>query len=410
LSVRSIPTRPSCPIESPAPAPLAERATAAARFEQELGRESERVSARDAESDDDDVAPVSEPSHGDEATHDAHAPVEAREADDEQRDERDDEPLAVDDDSAEDDGDAELAALEQLLQVVAGTPPPQPPTLAPDGGDATVAGIAASASQATLPSGAAGSAIGGAKSGATNGAPNGAAANGAVDDASAGAAEGETAATHAPVDATGEGATDAGALLDGGAAKSKNHASALDANALPDLTTTTLDPALAERLARELADARPLAATHALAATPDSGAPASVARATATLAQLPALLDDGFVTLQRRDGRWQAEIRLDPPELGVVNVRLELDGGHLRVVARCDDRGVEQQLGQLFREWDQDLRKQGGEASFDLDRRAKEEERDATQARGERSLPPARAARTGRGVGPGAGLRIDLLA
>jgi flagellar hook-length control protein FliK len=417
-SVRSIPTGPSCSIESPASAPLAERETAAARFEQELGRESERVSSsRDEQEEPDaDVAPAGETSRGDETAHDAEAPVEERKA----VGEHDGEPLAADDPSAEDEGDAELAALEQLLQVVAGTPPPQPPTVAPNGGDAVVATEGTSAilaSQGTLPSGAAAPAGVGARKGA---AANGTAANEPVEDAPAVAleGEGESAAIHPPVGTTGEGEMDAGAFLDGGAldggaAKSKNHANALDAGALPEMTTATLDPALAERLARELADARPIAATHAIAptaATHESGAAASVARATATLAQLPALLDDGFVSLQRRDGRWEAEIRLDPPELGVVNVRLELDGGHLRVVARCDDRGVEQQLGQLFREWDEDLRKQGGEASFDLDRRAKEEERDATQARGERSLPPARAARTGRGVGPGAGLRIDLLA
>lgn len=402
MSVRSISTGPSCSIEPPASAPPAERGPDAIRFEQALERESERVSDRDDASDD-DVAPAAERARSDAATHDAEASVE-----------RDDEPLAADDASAESDADGELAALEQLLQVVAGTPPPQAPTLAPDGGDSTVAvggavaAIAVNASQATL--------LAGAGAPAGNGAKSGVAANGPVSGAPAGAAEGETAAIDAPADPTGEGATNDSAFLGGGAARSKHDASALDttaldASALPD--TATLDPELAERFARELADARPIAALSVLAAptaTTETSAQASVARATATLAQLPALLDDAVVRLQRHDGRWEAEIRLDPPELGVVSVRLELDGGHLRVVARCDDRSVEQQLGQLFKEWDETLRKQGGEASFDLDRRAKEEERDARLARGERSLPPARAERSGVGVGPGAGLRIDLLA
>jgi len=413
LSVRSIPTGPSSPIEPPAPAALAERASTATRFEQELGRETELVSRRDDEPDD-----ATLPDEGDAtdaaATHDAHAPVDAEGTDAARADERaavaeDDGDDGDDgDDSAASDGDDELAALEQLLLVVAGAPPTPKPICAANGGDSTIVAEGAIAAIATIAT----------KSGA--GAGN-----------AAGGATATTATTAAPANASGEEAAIEGAgeesattadfasvLKEGGAARAESDADALDASAPADATTTTttaptLDPALAERLARELADARPNVATHALAAPtapPELTAPAGLARATATLAQLPALLDDGFVRLQRKDGRWEAEIRLDPPELGVVNVKLELDGGHLRVVARCDDRGVEQQLGQLFREWDEDLRKQGGEASFDLGRRAKGEERDATQARGERSLPSARAARSGRGVGPGAGLRIDLLA
>jgi len=425
LSVRSITTGPSSANELLAPATPAERAPTDVRFEQELGRESARLSHRGDEAEEpvamaserarDDATPPDEGDALDDATaHDALGPV----GEGDETALRDGEADADDDDRATSDGDDELAALEQLLLAVSGAPQQTAtiaPTIAPSGGDSTLVAEGTVAAIATS----------GVANGAKSGAPAGTAAGSATVATATTAAQDAESGDESTIEGAGdESATVAdfaAAVKAGVAARAKGDGDALDTSAAggTEPAPATLDPALAERLARELAEARPpaevrpLAAPNAVAASApasESVAPAGLARATTTLAQLPALLDDGFVRLQRHDGRWEAEIRLDPPELGVVRVRLELDGGHLRVVARCDDRGVEQQLEQHFREWDQDLRKQGGEASFDLGRRAKEEERAAMPARGERSLPQARAARSGGGVGPGAGLRVDLLA
>ena len=120
------------------------------------------------------------------------------------------------------------------------------------------------------------------------------------------------------------------------------------------------------------------------APSPAAPAPAAEAKAVdpfaalhdVTLHQLPDVLReevDGFLRVGRRGDRWEAEIRLDPPDLGALHVRLELRGHELHGVIRCHDEQLEPVLGKLLHDLENDLRQQGGEAFFDLFRGAKRE-------------------------------------
>ncbi|MSR46789.1 MAG: flagellar hook-length control protein FliK [Planctomycetes bacterium] len=299
--------------------------------------------------------------------------------------------------------DPELAQLEQLLQSLAGAFPPAAAVVAPlpqvdPLADATVARVATSDVAAALVMNDAGAGS------QTLPVPprNGAKAPTVSADAAAVAAAGENAATD---ENAIEWAADLADLTDGGAGA-------------PTDSNTGSAP-IHERLALELAITTrpvanpPIAGVAPVAVTP--GLSTQLNEMVRPLAALPALLDDAFdgaVRLRRNEGRWEAEIRLDPAELGAVNVRIEFDGEQLRVVARCDDREVERQLGELFKGWDETLREQGRGSSFDLHQRAKgeEERRDAAARRFERSNAAPRAARHAGGAGPGGDRRVDLLA
>lgn len=134
-----------------------------------------------------------------------------------------------------------------------------------------------------------------------------------------------------------------------------------------------------------------------------------------SLAELPRLLRaeiDGFLRLGRHGEHWEAELRLDPPELGALHIRFELVGHHLHGHFRCEDARLEPVLEELFNEWEAAQREQGGGASFDLSRGAKEEEGRTRIA--SRAEPPLGAVavvpRTARGAGPDGSRIVDLLA
>ena len=77
---------------------------------------------------------------------------------------------------------------------------------------------------------------------------------------------------------------------------------------------------------------------------------------------------DGFLRMRGRGRHWDAEIRLDPPELGALHVRLELRGESIHAVVRAEDPRLESQLDGLLKDLEQQLQKQGNQASFDLRR------------------------------------------
>jgi hypothetical protein len=162
--------------------------------------------------------------------------------------------------------------------------------------------------------------------------------------------------------------------------------------------------------------------------SPAASAPASIdpARAAApaeravALAELPrALRDeiDGFLRLRSHDRRWEAEIRLDPPELGSLHVRLELRGHALHAVVRTDDPTLQPQIERTLKELEQQLQREGGEAFLELgqglDRgtpREHEGKREAEAAGRERAVASPEPALAPRGSGRDADRLVDLLA
>ncbi|MBL8840723.1 MAG: flagellar hook-length control protein FliK [Planctomycetes bacterium] len=209
----------------------------------------------------------------------------------------------------------------------------------------------------------------------------------------------------------GGGAASSGFAGDGAALLAEG-----DAPAATKESGGSIDGALAAALARDLAAAprMPAALAPANGAAAASLAGPALPNRPLALHEVGPLLDaalDGVVRLRREGGRWEAEIRLDPAELGSLHVRLEMQGNHLHVVARAEDPQLQQQLGELFRDWQETLQKQGGDASFDLSGRAKEEEKRPAAAPGsERSHPASPLARRAAAIAAGAGERLDLLA
>ena len=249
---------------------------------------------------------------------------------------------------------------------------------------------------------------------------------GAIDDAAAGGAVSDALDRAETPDSRFEfaapaargSAADTFAAPHGGGRSAPDFGASDDASPLATATAGVTAPPtdgvpapFTERLLQELAGARAPTSVESIA-TGDAIEPASVPR---TMAELPELLGaarDGVVRLQRDGGHWGAEIRLDPAELGAIHVRIESHGGRLQVDARCDDREVERELARLFSQWDDDLRKQGGGASFTFDRKAGGEATrdDAATRAAERSAvrpPPSRAA---GGAGTGEARQLDLLA
>jgi len=313
-------------------------------------------------------------------------------------------------DSADDDGDladdsaGDLAELDQLLAALAGawptvTTPPQPPVHTPI--DAPVF------SPVVLPL--AVGAGGLEPDAALPGAGSAATADGVV---LVDAADEPFAFTGAIEEATliadSTAAHGGGSLaLDGGDADDALPGIRSGADALP---TDGAAAPFAERLLQELAGGQ---FTRSLETVATSAAVAA-APAPRTLAELPELLGaarDGVVRLQRDGGHWEAEIRLDPAELGAIHVRIESHGGRLQIDARCDDREVERELARLFSQWDDDLREQGGGASFAFDQAA-----DRQQARGAAAVGAAErsvavtASRSAGGAGSEEARQLDLLA
>jgi flagellar hook-length control protein FliK len=142
--------------------------------------------------------------------------------------------------------------------------------------------------------------------------------------------------------------------------------------------------------------------------------PASHERAVA-LAELPRELGsrvDGFLKVRGHGDRWEAEIRLDPPELGTLRVRLELRGHELHGVVHVQDRRLEPLLSGLFHDLEQQLRQQGqGEASFEFSRGANQEGEGREWAASSAQPPLALVvAAPVRGSGPRGDRLVDLLA
>jgi hypothetical protein len=135
--------------------------------------------------------------------------------------------------------------------------------------------------------------------------------------------------------------------------------------------------------ARELAHSPSPAAAHAPAAAPEIAAERApsldalprVALSDVPLA-LPALLErlEPELRFGRRGRTWEVELRLDPPELGALRIRLEMRGDEIRGVVHCEPR-VERLLGPMLKDLEENLRRHGGGAAFDLQREAKGEER-----------------------------------
>jgi flagellar hook-length control protein FliK len=135
--------------------------------------------------------------------------------------------------------------------------------------------------------------------------------------------------------------------------------------------------------ARELAHSPPPAAAHAPAAAPEIAAeraPSLDALPRVALSDvphaLPALLErlEPELRFGRRGRTWEVELRLDPPELGALRIRLEMRGDEIRGVVHCEPR-VERLLGPMLKDLEENLRRHGGGAAFDLQREAKGEER-----------------------------------
>jgi flagellar hook-length control protein FliK len=150
-------------------------------------------------------------------------------------------------------------------------------------------------------------------------------------------------------------------------------AAELDAVALPsgepaaDLAAKTVQLHAAMTRASEL---DPVGAAAASATIQPSRA-AELAERAVALSELPRALAaevDGFLRMRGRGRHWEAEIRLDPPELGALHVRLELRGQTLHGVVRAEDPRLESQLDGMLKDLERQLERQGGDASFDLRR------------------------------------------
>ncbi len=396
--------------------PSAEPSSRSARFADELGRETALLEPRApvdrSEANTVDVS-ESRDAQGDAAQGDE-TKVERDEATSRsQRDQsdggdapRDDEapvedaPAPLDDDASkvEKDDSAvrdEWAALEAFLAF--GTVPPSPPPV-------PTPALFATESAGTVAVGAI--ATSGLEAKAATVAP--APAKGA----SAAASEGETLAGMASDESAPAllGPSSDGAALTHDAGQEAFRGDSAAGSELPAPAAATDDSEIQAALARDVAEAARLATAMRAPESQVTAAPSLPTPPTHPLSPsaVTPLLDaaiDGVVSMRRDGARWEAEIRLDPAELGSLHVRLEMQGNHLRVVARCDDAQLQQQLGDLFRDWQETLQQQGGGASFDLSGRAKEEEKHpAPTLAGERSLSTPVRARSGDGT------RIDLLA
>ncbi len=137
-----------------------------------------------------------------------------------------------------------------------------------------------------------------------------------------------------------------------------------------------------------------------------------------TLPELPRTLRseiDGFLRVRGQGRHWEAEIRLDPPELGSLHVKLELRGHALHGVVRVEDPRLEPTLDRMLKELEQSLREQGGDASFDLFRGAREggegwaQSSSADAWKGEAD-GDVRRPEVVRGAGPDAARLVDLFA
>jgi flagellar hook-length control protein FliK len=150
-------------------------------------------------------------------------------------------------------------------------------------------------------------------------------------------------------------------------------------------------PAAARATAVDGAAARPPAAPQPPAADAADALP-RVALAELPRA-LPALADELAPRLRfgRRGANWEVELRLDPPELGSLHIRFELHGESIRGAIHCEPR-VERLLGPVLKELEEEMGRQGGNASFDLSRQAREEERGSPSSRPWRAEPFAAAA------------------
>jgi len=112
-----------------------------------------------------------------------------------------------------------------------------------------------------------------------------------------------------------------------------------------------------------------------------------------TLAELPRALQaevDGFLRVHGRGRHWEAELRLDPPELGALHVHLEMRGQAVHGVVRAEDPRLEPKLERFLQNLEQDLQRQGSSASFDLSRGTRQQEE------GEMRASPASARSRGR--------------
>lgn len=380
------------------------RAPSDGRFATELDRESERLDgaredARAERAEEPDASgesagePATDPTQDADASRGSADPADGDADSDAER--GDDEDAGAD--SA---ADSELAELEQLLLSLAATLPSKPDA-APSvtGGAATRATSAAVAAAIGSEAGANGKASAAAASALPDTEPE------AIDLA---ALPGEAAAD----DVGGETFVDPLAATNRLAAGQESDAVARDLDA-----SSTLDPGLVQELASRRLAEEARTAIAAVGATAESTATARpAATEVRTLAELPALLDearDGVLRLRRDGARWEADIRLHPAELGAVHVRIESVGGRIQVMARCDDQEVEQQLGQLFQQWDDQLQQSGGGASFEFERRAGEESvgRDLAASRRERDAATRMVARSAtRAAGTGEARHVDLLA
>jgi flagellar hook-length control protein FliK len=148
--------------------------------------------------------------------------------------------------------------------------------------------------------------------------------------------------------------------------------------------------------------ARPAAATPSEPpASPAAGAAPRVPLADLTHA-LPALVLNELrdvgprLRFGRRGANWEVEMRLDPPELGSLKIRFELHGETIRGAIQCEPR-VERLLGPVLKELEEELGRQGANASFDLSRQSNrsnqsgDDEGRASAPRSSRSLAAAAA-------------------
>jgi hypothetical protein len=162
-------------------------------------------------------------------------------------------------------------------------------------------------------------------------------------------------------------------------------------------------------------EAHPIAATPAFDATaavasPDRSAAAS--EKLVALAELPRALHaevDGFLRVHGRGRHWEAELRLDPPELGALHIHLEMRGHAVHGVVKLEDPRLEPTLERFLQDLERDLQRQGSPASFDLSRGTQEggEERSRPSLVRE---PPRAVSEVNEGAGPASDRLVDLLA
>lgn len=141
----------------------------------------------------------------------------------------------------------------------------------------------------------------------------------------------------------------------------------------------------------EAAAAKPAAAVEPSAANAADALP-RVALAELPRA-LPALADElaPRIRFGRRGANWEVELRLDPPELGSLRIRFELHGDSIRGAIHCEPR-VERLLGPVLKDLEEEMGRQGGNASFDLARQERDGERGSSSSRPWRAEPFAAAA------------------